>query len=194
VSPGPSGTPRFVARAIGVFRSRNGLARGARLALSASIAVSALALVVFHVLLFRDQIGDGRLFDPAVAVRWGISALLLLAIAGLRRAGVPVLWGRRALVVWVLVAVLHWAALPAGDVDSITQGGVQTTLVLVDLPVGGAAALLLAASVILLSLLGARGLPKAARPMRVRTVAPAGAHAAILSLHLASRAPPPAFA
>ena len=95
-----------------MFRSRNRLARGARLALSASVAVSALALVVFHLLLFWNQIGDGRLLDPAVAMRWGMSALLVVVLTALRRAGVPVLWGRRALVVWVLVALLHWAAVP----------------------------------------------------------------------------------
>jgi hypothetical protein len=168
--------------------------RGARLALSASVAVSVLALVVFHLVLFWNQIGDGRLLDPAVAVRWGLSALLLAVLAGLRRAGVPVFWGRRALVMWVLVALLHWTAMPAGDLDDITQRGGQAALVLVDLSVSSAAGLLLAASLLLLLLLGARPLPSAARAMRVRPFAAAGAHAAILGLHLASRAPPPAFA
>jgi hypothetical protein len=177
-----------------VFRSRNRLARGARLALSASVAVSALALVVFHLLLFWNQIGNGRLLDPAVAMRWGMSALLLVVLTALRRAGVPVVWGRRALVVWVLVALLHWAAVPAGDLDGISQGGAQATQVLLDLPTGGAAGLLLAASLMLLLLLRARALPSAARAVRVRRFAAAGIHAAILSLHLASRAPPPAFA
>ncbi|HZA35459.1 MAG TPA: hypothetical protein VE505_11055, partial [Vicinamibacterales bacterium] len=143
--------------------------RGARLALSASVAVSVLALVVFHLVLFWNQIGDGRLLDPAVAVRWGLSALLLAVLAGLRRAGVPVFWGRRALVMWVLVALLHWTAMPAGDLDDITQRGGQAALVLVDLSVSGAAGLLLAASLLLLLLLGARPLPSAARAMRVRT-------------------------
>jgi hypothetical protein len=156
--------------------------------------VSVLALVVFHLVLFWNQIGDGRLLDPAVAVRWGVSALLLVVLTGLRRAGVPVFWGRRALVMWVLVALLHWTAMPAGDLDDITQRGGQATLVLVDLSVSGAAGLLLAASLLLLLLLGARTLPSAARAMRVRPFAAAGAHAAILGLHLASRAPPPAFA
>jgi hypothetical protein len=177
-----------------VFHSRNRLARHARLALSASIAVSVLALVVFHLLLFWNQIGDGRLLDPAVALRWGLSAVLLVVLTGLRRAGVPFFRGRRALVVWVLVALLHWSAVPAGDLDGISQGSGQATLVLVDLSVTGAAALLLAGSLLLLLLLGARTLPSAARAMRVRPFAAAGAHAAILSLHLASRAPPPAFA
>ena len=151
-----------------MFRSRNRLARGARLALSASVAVSALALVVFHLLLFWNQIGDGRLLDPAVAMRWGMSALLVVVLTALRRAGVPVLWGRRALVVWVLVALLHWAAVPAGDLDGISQGGAQATQVLLDLPTGGAAGLLLAASLMLLLLLRARALPSAARAVRVR--------------------------
>ena len=69
----------------------------------------------FTLVLFWNQIGSGRLLDPAVAVRWGMGALLLVALTALRRAGVPVLWGRRALVVWVLVALLHCTAVPAGD-------------------------------------------------------------------------------
>jgi hypothetical protein len=194
VSPGPSGRPRFVAGATEVFRSRNRLARGARLALSASIALSALALMVFHLALFWDQIGDGRLLDPAVAARWGMSALLLVALTALRRAGVPMLWGRRALVVWVLVALLHWTAMPAGDIDGLTEGGAQATQVVVDLPIGVAAVLLLAASLMLLFLLGGRAMPRAGRTLRARWFAAAGVHAAILSLHLASRAPPPVFA
>ena len=177
-----------------VFRSRNRLARGARLALSASVAVSALALVIFHLVLFWDQIISGRLLDPAVAVRWGMSALLLVVFTAFRRAGVPLLWGRRALVVWVLVALLHCAAVPAGDVEGITRGGAQAAEVVVDLRIGGAAALLLAASLMLLFLLGARAMPGAARAMRVRWSAVSGAHAPILSLHLASRAPPPVAA
>jgi hypothetical protein len=181
------------ARATEVFRSRNRLARGARLALSASLAVAALALVVFHLVLFWDQIGDGRLLDPAVAVRWGMSALLVVAFAALRRAGVPVLWGRRALVVWVLVALLHWAAVPGGDIDGITQGGAQAAQVLFDVPIAGAAALLLAASAMLL-FFHARAMPHAPRTTLVRWFASGSARAAVLSLHLASRAPPPVFA
>jgi hypothetical protein len=177
-----------------VFRSGNRLARGARLAVSAAAAVSALALVVFHIVLFWNQIGDGRLLDPAVAARWGMSALLLVALAALRRAGVSVLWGRRALAVWVLVALVHWAAAPPANVASIAQSGAQAAQVLLDLPLGGAAALLVAASLMLLFLLGARGRTNGARAMRVRWSAAAGAHAPILSLHLASRAPPPVIA
>ena len=54
----------FLDGAAEVFRSRSRLARGARLALSASVAVSALALVVFHAALFWNQIGDGRAARP----------------------------------------------------------------------------------------------------------------------------------
>ena len=129
-------------------------------------------------------------FDPAVAVRWSVGALLLAALVALGRAGVPVLWGRRALVVWVLVALLHVTAAPATDLGGITRTAAQTTQVLVDLPSGAAAALLFAVSLVVLLLLRARVAAHGAGSMRVRPSAAAGAHPPILSLHLASRAPP----
>jgi hypothetical protein len=189
VSLGPSGPPRFFADAVEVFRSRSRLARGARLAFSASVAVSVLALVVFHAALFWSQIGSGRLLDPAVAVRWGIGALLMAALVALGRAGVPVLWGRRALVVWVLVALLHVTAAPATDVAGLTRTATQTTQILVDLPIGSAS-LLLAITLFLLCLPGSRVGSMTAGSIPVGWIAAAGAHPPILSLHLASRAPP----
>jgi hypothetical protein len=153
------------------------------------VAVSAFALVVFHAALFWNQMGDGRLLDPAVAARWGIGALLLLALAALRRAGVPMLWGRRALVVWVLVALLHWAAVPAPDGGTPERAGAMA-LLLVDLP-AGASATLLTTSLFLLLLLRARVARHAARPLGVSLPSAAVWHAPLLSRHLASRAPPP---
>jgi hypothetical protein len=152
-----------------------------------SVAASALGLVVFHAALFWNHIGEGRLLDPAVAARWGIGALLLLALAALRRAGVPLLWGRRALVVWVLVALLHWTAAPAAD-GTPARGGAMA-LLLVDLPVG-ASVTLLAASLFLLILLRARAAPRSTRALGVSVPGAALRHAPLLSRHLASRAPP----
>ena len=193
MSFGLSGTARVFAGTAEVYRSRSRLARGARLALSASVAVSALALVVFHAALFWSQITDGRLLEPAVAVRWGLSVLLLGAFVALRRAGVPVLWGRRALVVWVLVGLLHWTAAPATELADITRPGSEASRVLIDLPTGAAATLLCAATLFLLWLVGARPAARVVRSARVRWFAAADAHTSILSLHLASRAPPAAF-
>jgi hypothetical protein len=92
--------------------------------------------------------------------------------------------------VWVLVALLHWTAAPAADLAGITEVGTAAAQVLVDLPTGAASAFLLAITLFLLFLLGARRAPAGPRSMRVRWFAAAGAHTRILGLHLASRAPP----
>lgn len=152
------------------------------------MGVSALGLVIFHVALFWNHIGEGRLLDPAVATRWGIGALLLLALAALRRAGVSLLWGRRALVVWVLVALLHWTAAPAADGGAAARGGAMA-LLLVDFP-AGASVTLLAASLLLLILLRARAAPRSTRALGVSLPTAALRHAPLLGRHLASRAPP----
>ena len=190
---GPSGTICLLTGVADVFRSRSRLARGARLALSATVAVSALALIVFHAALLWNQIGDGRVLDPVVAVRWGVGAVLLGALAALRRAGVPLLWGRRALVVWVLVAVMHVTAAPATDRGALTDTAPNTTQV-VTLPTAAAATWLLAATLLLLGLLRPGHVPHSTRGMRVRWLAPVDARTPIVSLHLASRAPPDLFA
>jgi hypothetical protein len=187
---GASDTPQLAACVAGVFQSRSRLARGARRALSTTVALSVLALVVFHAALFWHQLGDGRLLDPAVAARWGLGGLLLVALGALRRAGVPLLWGRRALVVWVLVALLHWTTVPAVSAGTLERGGAMA-LLFFELP---ASAALLTASLFLLFLLRARLAPRTARLMgRSVPTAPVG-HAPILSRHLASRAPPPVIA
>src|SRR5215212_928652 len=149
-----------------------------------------MALVAFHAALLWNQIGDGRLLDPAVATRWSVGVLLLGALAGLRRAGDPMLWGRRALVVWVLVALLHWTASPASEAAGLTQSSTQHSQVLVDLPAGPASALLLVVTLFLLFLLGAPAVSAALRLVRTRRSDRAATHSPILSLHLASRAPP----
>jgi hypothetical protein len=154
-----------------------------------SVAVSALGLVVFHGALFWNQIGEGRLLDPAVAARWSMAALLLMAMAALRRAGVPLLWGRRALVVWVLIALLHWTAAPAADGGTPAHGG-AIGLLFVDLP-AGASVTLLTASLFLLILLGGRVTPRSTRALgAVSSPAAEPRHAPLLSGQLASRAPP----
>jgi hypothetical protein len=161
--------------------------------LSATAAVSALALIVFHAALLWNQIGDGRVLDPIVAVRWGVGAVLLGALAGLRRAGVPVLWGRRALGVWVLVAVMHVTAVPAPDLGALTGTAPNTTQI-VTLPTAAAATWLFAATLFLLGLLCASRVKHTSLGMRVPWLAPVDARTPIVSLHLASRAPPDLFA
>jgi hypothetical protein len=190
VSSVRSRTPRFLIGVADAYRGPSRLAQGARLALSASAALASMALVVFHAALLWNQIGDGRLLDPAVATRWGVAVLLVGALAALRRAGVPMLWGRRALVVWVLVALLHWTASPASELAGLTHSSTHQAQVLVDLPSGPASALLLVITLFLLFLVGAHAGRPALRLVRIRRSDRAGTHSPILSLHLASRAPP----
>jgi hypothetical protein len=68
-------------------------------------------LAGFHVWLFVGQLGDGRLADVSVLARWGVAAGLGVALWYLRRQNVPLFWGRKAVAVWLLAAVLHGPSL-----------------------------------------------------------------------------------
>lgn len=75
------------------------------------------ALTVFHGSLLWQRLTDGSLLQPVVVARWALSALLVLVLLRLWSRGLPLLSGRRAGVVWLVVALLHAmapaAALPA---------------------------------------------------------------------------------
>jgi len=115
---------------------------------------AAASLVVFHAALLWMHLLSGRLFEPAVALRWGIGLLLVGLLWALRRAGVPLLWGRRALVVWVLVALLHVSAARPATTDSMTPSPGDVTLSVMVLPAAG---LVCTAGLLLLAALMWRG-------------------------------------
>jgi hypothetical protein len=75
------------------------------------LAAAAAALALFHVWLFAGQALQGELSDPARLGRWLVAALLLAALVSLRRAGVPLLRGRKAIGIWLLAALLHGPAV-----------------------------------------------------------------------------------
>ena len=89
--------------------------RGSRTpaALTAASRLAVLLLSGFHAWLFWTHLASGRLAEPAVASRWGIGLLLAAAFLALRNASIPLTRGRRALVLWVLVAFLHAHAVLA---------------------------------------------------------------------------------
>jgi hypothetical protein len=157
----------------------------------AVLRVAAVAvLLVFHAVLLWTHLLDGRLFEPAVALRWTIGFVLLAVIAGFRRIGVPLFWGRRALVVWVLVALLHvGAATPATSTSLTGDDPAGMALSLVVLP--PTAGILFTSVLLLLGVLLARGFrSQAPAAARVRRDRPARLRSELLRPRLAPRAPP----
>jgi hypothetical protein len=76
-----------------------------------TLSVLSAALVAFHVWLLGDQIWRGALTDPALLLRWALAAGLIGAVVALRRRGISLVWGRRAVAVWSLAALLHGPAV-----------------------------------------------------------------------------------
>lgn len=74
------------------------------------LRLSLLALIVFHLGLLGAHLLDGRAFEPATAVRWVLSLVVLAGFRSLSRRGVPLLLGRRAVGLWLLVVIIHCSA------------------------------------------------------------------------------------
>lgn len=149
------------------------------------VLTAAGALVAgFHVWLFVSQLGDGRLADVSVLARWGVAAGLGVALWYLRRQNVSLFWGRKAVAVWLLAAVLHGPALTdrLAAVDSLASAEVATILLQVT---AGAAWLTL------LTLVAVTARPRAARVSRWRLVAGPAFRLETSRLCLAPLAPRP---
>jgi hypothetical protein len=85
-----------------------------RLVKLASLGAVAL-LIAFHGWLLAGRLAEDRWREPEAALRWLASLALLSALLGLRRAGAPLIHGRRGLVFWALVVLLHWSATPMAE-------------------------------------------------------------------------------
>lgn len=68
-------------------------------------------LLAFHAWLLISQVWDGQLADLALLGRWAAAAGLVWALWSLRRQGAPMFWGRKAVAIWLLAALLHGPAL-----------------------------------------------------------------------------------
>ena len=73
-------------------------------------------LAAFHVWLLANQMWTGHLAQPDVLLRWLVAAALVGGLAMLGRRGHAVVFGRQAVAVWLLAALLHGPAL-ANDLD-----------------------------------------------------------------------------
>jgi hypothetical protein len=76
-----------------------------------SLSLVGAALAAFHVWLFAGQLWSGALADPSLIFRWLVAAALIGGLVMLRRQGESLIFGRKAVAIWVLAAVLHGPAL-----------------------------------------------------------------------------------
>jgi hypothetical protein len=104
------------------------------------------ALLAYHLGLLIGHVWDGRFFDLATSLRWLSGALLFSGILALRRVGVPIFWGRKAVVLWSLVVLLH-AHAGLSSVPSPVDAPAAATLMTFGEVLGG---LLTALSLVLL--------------------------------------------
>lgn len=120
-------------------RSSNRIAGGRlRRLVAVSLWAAAGLLLIFHVWLFLGHLSDGRLLAPAVLVRWVAGAGLFGLLLWFRRMGVPLVWGRRALVLWVMVFFLHASAHAPSAPGATAPGSPGASLVLVIVPTAAA--------------------------------------------------------
>jgi hypothetical protein len=85
-----------------------------------------VALVAFHAWLFCAHVIEGRILEPQTAGRWVVAVLVLVGFRRLSRLGLPLAAGRRAIVLWVLVLLLHAHAVSAGGAASVELGIPET--------------------------------------------------------------------
>src|SRR6186713_881440 len=114
------------------------------------LAAACALLAGFHVWLFVSQLGDGELADVSLLARWAVAGLLVAALWYLRRQNVPMFWGRRAVAVWLLAAVLHGPSVSDRLTTSDAIVPEEVAAVLMQVATGaGVLTLLLLAAVVL---------------------------------------------
>ena len=94
-------------------------------------------LLAFHAWLLVTSISSGRVLDVGVAVRWLAGLGISGAFVALWRLGVPLVRGRKALVLWVLVAVLHAHAFASAPTTLDTESPTAHTLISLAVQLGG---------------------------------------------------------
>lgn len=76
-----------------------------------SLLLLGAALAVFHIWLFAGQVWSGALADPSLVIRWLVAGGLLGGLGFIRQRGESLVWGRKAVTIWALAALLHGPAL-----------------------------------------------------------------------------------
>lgn len=98
-----------------------------RLLLVAPSVIASAILVAYHLVLLWQRLTDLSLLQPAVAVRWIVTVGLLIGLRRMQVAGLPLLWGRRALAFWLLVLLLHVSFLGPLSTENSARGEWSTS-------------------------------------------------------------------
>jgi hypothetical protein len=120
----------------GLTATRRTTTRPAGLVTAAVRALGRLAmaaLVVFHAWLLGEHLLGGQAFEPATAARWVLALLVLAGFRALSRRGLPLFSGRRAMVLWLLVAILHCGAAWHGGAAALDTAIPESVTVLAQL-------------------------------------------------------------
>jgi len=117
--------------------------------------IAAAILVAYHLVLLWQRLADLSLLQPAVALRWIATVALLIGLRRMHAAGLPLIWGRRALAFWLLVLLLHVSFLGPLS-EEATAGGDWSTSAGLALVLPAAAPLVLLSMIVLTCWLAAR--------------------------------------
>ena len=83
-------------------------------------------LVAFHAWLVVSHLFGGRPFEPQTAVRWVVAVGVLAGFRALSRLGLPLFFGRRAVVLWLLVILIHCQGVWNAGATSVQLGVPET--------------------------------------------------------------------
>lgn len=123
-------------------RARLRVAEASGLVLRALARLATAVLVVFHLWLLWTHIVTGRLFEPDVLVRWAVAVFVAAALLALYRLHLSLFWGRRAVVLWLLVVLIHGHAAWSGQTQPVLPDALPEAVAAL-MPVGAVAATLL---------------------------------------------------
>lgn len=148
---------------------------------------AAVLLGVFHAWLLGAQAWSGHLAQPDVVLRWVAGVVLVGGLAALGRRGAPVVFGRQAVAIWVLAALLHGPAI-ANDLDGFATPMLPEAVTSVVRVAGTLAAAGLALLLVFRHAVGAIGVAAGLLGLRAQRVLPAFAPAR--QLRFLPRPPP----
>lgn len=133
------------------------------------LAAAGALVAGFHVWLFVSQLGNGELVDVSLLARWGAAGLIVAALWYLRRQNISMFWGRRAVAVWLLAAVLHAPSVSDRLSGSDAVVPEEVAAVLVQVSAGASLLTLIVLSAVLLAAATTAGVRRyRVAPARVR--------------------------